>query len=182
MLAPRAFRPSRGPGSFLIVRARFAFPMNAGDPDPFLLFVAGEPDRGDEAPRSPPSRSILAGLVVPPILIAREDDARRAARASKGASWRLPGEQSRCVRLALELARDLGRSVRIVDVNTPEAPRELVERFVGSQAILPILVAPDGRRLEGTESFVPGTLRRFLRAPGGASLDRKNRPTEGGPR
>ena len=75
-----------------------------------------------------------------------------------------------CIELVAELAESAGRALRIVDVNHPaDDQRALVRRWVGTNTLLPLLVAPDGRTLEGSESFVPSRVRRFLRgglAPG----------------
>jgi hypothetical protein len=54
------------------------------------------------------------------------------------------------------------RSLLVVDVNAPGDHRDLVERWVGAEDVLPLLVRPDGRRLGGEENFVPGRVRRFI--------------------
>ena len=79
--------------------------------------------------------------------------------------WHFPVEQRTCIRLVDELAESLGRTVMVIDVNWPEFHTDLVERWVGPNTLLPLLVAPDGRRLEGLESFVPSIVRRFLSQP-----------------
>jgi len=53
--------------------------------------------------------------------------------------------------------------VSIVDVNQPAGFQALVARWVGPNDVLPILVRPDGARLEGIEEFGPRRVRRFIR-------------------
>ena len=79
--------------------------------------------------------------------------------------WEFPEEVGQCVRLAVELAGRLGRDVRVVDLNGPAVDVEQVRRWVSPETLLPLLVSPDGRRLEGIGSFVPSTLRAFLAGP-----------------
>jgi hypothetical protein len=74
-----------------------------------------------------------------------------------------PGEQGRSVRLALEIAEGSEVPVKVVDVNLPGDDAPLVTRFVTTATLLPLLVAPDGRTLEGESDFVPSRLRSFLR-------------------
>ena len=52
-----------------------------------------------------------------------------------------------------------------MDVNRPGEHLDLVHRVVGPNDVLPILLRPDGARLEGTENFVPDVLSRFLSRP-----------------
>ena len=74
----------------------------------------------------------------------------------------LYGEQARCGRLVLDLARRLHLTVSVYDANHPESDRQLVARYVADDDDMPILVRSDGTRLVGEESFVPRTLQRFL--------------------
>ena len=71
-----------------------------------------------------------------------------------------------CVNLVREIAEQRGRSVTVVDVDRP-APdqRPLIERWVRTSDVLPLLVRPDGARLEGLENFEPGTVRKFIDRP-----------------
>jgi len=134
-----------------------------------LLFVAGEPGRGPEAMKDVTSRwKLLAGTVVVGWWNRTRAGASSAsdetgADSPEGLAWHLPVEQIHCVNLVAEIARDLGRSVTLVDVNRPMGAEELLRRWVAADAVFPLLVRPDGRRLEGLDHFVPGELRRFVR-------------------
>lgn len=124
----------------------------------FLLFAAGEPDRGDDG------RALASEIQQPTILqsIPRISGHSFPGPAPDEVPWHFPVEQRACIRLVNELAESLGRAVTVIDVNWPESDRDLVERWTGPNTLLPLLVAPDGRRLEGLESFVPSRVRRFL--------------------
>lgn len=74
----------------------------------------------------------------------------------------VPAEQSRCAQMTLDIARRMGRPVRVVDVTVELAPRDVVETPEGEPAFFPILVRPDGARLSGESDFTPGGVRRFL--------------------
>ncbi len=118
----------------------------------FLLFAGGEPDRGDDG------RDIASSLV----------GRFRAGRKYLGnssvreARWQFPVQQRMCVELVLEMAQRLGRSVKVIDVDWAGDDRGYVTQWRATEALLPLLISPDGRRLEGIESFVPAEVRRFL--------------------
>ena len=126
---------------------------------PFLMFAAGEEDRGDDG-REIASRYHRRFLL--PTFPSRWD--ARTDRPEEP-RWHFPVEQAMCVRLVAELAESLGKPLKIVDVNRPEDDRDLVSQWLDANASLPVLVAPDGRRLERLESFVPARVRRFLAGP-----------------
>jgi hypothetical protein len=134
-----------------------------------LLFVAGAPGPGPETMKDVTSRwKLLAGTVV----VGWWSRARAGAPSgsdgtdadsSEALSWHLPAEQIHCVNLVAEIARDLGRSVTLVDVNRPMGAEDLIRRWAAADPVFPLLVRPDGRRLEGLDHFVPRELRRFVR-------------------
>jgi hypothetical protein len=74
----------------------------------------------------------------------------------------LPPSVEQCVALVLDLARRSGWSVRIVDVTGGPAALEDGTLPPGDGAVFPVLVRPDGARLQGEDQFVPSTVRRFL--------------------
>ncbi|HXY46592.1 MAG TPA: hypothetical protein VEK13_01680 [Thermoplasmata archaeon] len=130
-------------------------------PTSFLLFAAGEPDRGDDG------RAIASQLTVPTILHSpRVSSGSSTGPPSEELLWHFPVEQRACVRLVTDIAKSMGQVVTVIDVNWPEGDRDLVERWMGPNSLLPMLIAPDGRRLEGIESFVPSRVRRFLAKAG----------------
>jgi hypothetical protein len=126
----------------------------------FLLFAASQPDRGEGlvAPVSALDRFLLGKALsnypVDPV----------APRGTDGAEPRyFPGEQGRSVRIALEIAETEGRRVRLIDVSAPGDRAALVDRFVGAGSLLPLLIAPSGRRLEGPTDFIPSRLTTIFR-------------------
>ena len=135
--------------------------MTTGRPGPFLVFAASEPVRGDEGYALAASfHRLRVFLQLPPqrpLEVVREPSGERR--------WAFPADVGRCVRVAVEVALSLGRTVHVVDVSRPADDRGLVERWVGPDTILPLLVASEGRRLQGIDAFVPSRLRAFFAAP-----------------
>lgn len=76
-----------------------------------------------------------------------------------------PPEQVMCAQRLLDVAKRMGRTVRIVDVEAPGEDAALVRQYVAPGDVLPMAVRSDGERLEGEESFDTATLRRFLSVP-----------------
>lgn len=76
--------------------------------------------------------------------------------------WHLPPAQMACVQIVLDAAKRQGRGVVVVDVDRPGEHKDLVDRYVGSNDVLPLLVREDGARLEGEERFAPAEVRRFI--------------------
>jgi hypothetical protein len=152
--------------------------MTSTDEGEILLFVAGEPDSGIGSLQEgktnvfdrvidaalpfgghiPVSRSSNPPGDVPPL-------GEAAASTTGDRPWHLPPEQLRCVDLVLSVARRERKEVTVVDVNRASAQQALVDRWVGPKDVLPLLVRPDGARLEGVEEFVPQRVRRFLLQP-----------------
>jgi hypothetical protein len=142
-----------------------------------LLFVAGEPDTA--------ITHLLPGLSIPlrlftalvPLNVIAWTTGNRAALTGDptdnpltGAPWHLPAGQIRCVNLVLEVALTERRHVTLLDVNRASTPAEVVERWVTSDEVFPILVRSDGARLEGEENFREGAVRRLLRGPARATI------------
>jgi hypothetical protein len=78
------------------------------------------------------------------------------------ADWQIPAPLVACVQAVLDVVRRHHRSIRVVDVNRPGEYAEQVHEYVVTPHTFPVLVAPDGRRLEGIESFGESTLERFM--------------------
>ena len=127
----------------------------------FLLFAASEPLRGNEGYAVASTFHRLRG----PFQLPPEHPVPGLRTQEGQRRWAFPEEVGQCVRLAVELAGRLGRDVRVVDLNGPAVDVEQVRRWVSPETLLPLLVSPDGRRLEGIGSFVPSTLRAFLAGP-----------------
>lgn len=124
---------------------------------PFLLFAEKEPLRGDEAYVVASQFHRLRGFFqLPPKHPARIQEPDGSRR------WDYPPDISECLRVTVSVATSLDKPVRLVDVSHPGADWELVDRLVSAETLLPLLVAPDGRRLEGLDSFVPSRVKEFL--------------------
>jgi hypothetical protein len=143
-----------------------------------LLFVAGEPDSGVGSLQKgktnvfdrlidtalpfgghiPVSRSSTPPGDVPPL-------GEGESSTTDDRPWHLPPQQLQCVDMVLSAARHERRQVTVVDVNRAGGQKGLVDRWVGANDVLPLLVRPDGARLEGIEEFVPQRVRRFLGQP-----------------
>jgi len=129
-------------------------------PGTVVLFVAGDPDLGEGLPtRFVPG---FWRFFIPQRLFRDAPPVPRPTAADLPLP--LPPVQLMCAQRLLDAAKKAGRTVRFVDVNSPGANRDLVERYVGAGDILPVLVRADGARLEGEEAFRPGPLKRFLSA------------------
>jgi hypothetical protein len=135
------------------------------EPD-LLMFVAGEPD--NLANHLYPTFGVgarLASAFVPLLLVTSAMDRERTIASTIKDAWHLPADQVHCVNWVLEAALEDHRYVTIVDVNKGDAPVEFVRQWVGPDEIYPILIRPDGRRLEGFENFDPRALKGFLHRP-----------------
>jgi hypothetical protein len=92
----------------------------------------------------------------------RESDGSEASPPSDTRPWFLPRSQETCAEMVIEIAMRERRPLLLVDVNRPGEFRDLVVRWVQPTDVMPLLVRPDGARLEGEENFVPGKVRRFV--------------------
>ncbi|MGA7650046.1 MAG: hypothetical protein ACLP8V_07325 [Thermoplasmata archaeon] len=150
--------------------------MSSAGEDDFLLFVAGEPDSGVDSLQK--TKSTVVGRFVDAALpfggrmpISRTSNPPGAIAPGLGEAppsesvdrpWHLPRQQLRCVDMVLRIAGRERRRVTVVDTNRATAPQGLVDRWVGPNDVLPLLVGPDGARLEGIEEFVPQKVRQFI--------------------
>lgn len=136
--------------------------MAASGSVPFLLFAAGEPNRGDDGRRIlrhfPRMRAFS---ILPP---EQTEERFSKSLAAEPAPWGFPLDVRACVDLVLDLAERVGRAVVVIDVNRPAERRVDVERWTSPEGLLPALIAPTGARLEGLDAFTPAAVRRFLRA------------------
>lgn len=136
-----------------------------------ILFVAGEPDPGRPSVREATvgtSARLLGSIVSPRLATTASVPATASADdsptiPSKEGLWHLPPEQIHCINTVTEVAEREGRNVTVVDVDRSDGREALVARWVGPDNVLPLLVRPDGARIEGVENFVPSRLRKFIR-------------------
>lgn len=134
-----------------------------------LLFVAGEPDSGVGSTRDVQTSiagrlagSFLGGWVLGPSEAKSSASGDSQAPLPDGQPWHLPPQQVQATDMVLDVARSKGRTVTIVDVNRPAGNQSLVDRWVGPDGVLPLLVRSDGARLEGIEKFAPRKVRDFV--------------------
>ena len=134
--------------------AAFALAPPAPAASDFLLFLAGEPfkDIPDLEGRQ------LAVGVLPGLRVERIGG-HTSADLQPGQVYGAEGETGRMV---LSLAAKCGVTVRVIDVDRPGPEAELVGRWVSAEDPLPLLVRPDGARLEGDEAFQPARVAEFL--------------------
>jgi len=125
-----------------------------------LLFVGGDPSLAEGLRHFPRAIPLLAGFLIPPSLLLEGSSSRRPS--ARDATLLIPADQVMAVERLGDAVKGSPRTVRVVDVNRPGNDRYLVEGLVGPQDVLPILVRPDGARLEGAESFSPAALRKFV--------------------
>jgi len=76
--------------------------------------------------------------------------------------WHITPDIAVCVRKVTDLVRKHHQTLRIVDIERPGSYREQVLEFMLGSHSFPILVRPDGRRLEGIEEFKESTIESFL--------------------
>lgn len=122
----------------------------------FLLFLAGERFQ-DGVPGG--THPVLTAVFVRGVGTGTTIGGHEPADAQPGQIY---GRQAEMGRMVLDLATRCGATVKVVDVDRPGADLPLVERWVTPDADLPLLVRPDGARLEGAASFVPSKVAAFL--------------------
>ncbi len=135
-----------------------------------LMFVAGEPGQAFD-PMQDVMSSMIERITGSAIIgwLKRAGAGESQSSEVTGAGlpqeqpWHLPMQQIQCVNLVFDIARDLGRTMALIDVNRPTGYEDFVRRWVGADPVLPVLVRPDGSRLQGLEEFIPGKVRRFIR-------------------
>jgi hypothetical protein len=74
----------------------------------------------------------------------------------------IPEGEQEVIQRVLAAAHHQGRDLHIVDVGKESALRRLIEEHLHKIRKYPVLVRPDGRRLEGIESVREEELQRFL--------------------
>ncbi|MFZ0829757.1 MAG: hypothetical protein WCB18_09785 [Thermoplasmata archaeon] len=143
---------------------------DTGEAD-LLLFVAGEPDPGGGSGLNVETSVVrrLAGAIIGVRWLGPRVDSQSTGDAQPppldDRPWHLPSQQIQCVNLVSEIAHSLAKRVALVDVNRPAGRAPLIDYWVGSDSVLPLLVRLDGTRLEGIEQFTPKALRRFISQP-----------------
>jgi len=145
--------------------------MNALDPRDVLLYVKSEdiirmvlpPDAQDEVLRAYRAR----GYCTPPMASLRG----LPIAPGPGAGYfgnkpvrdkEIPEGEQEAIQRVLSMVHQKGRSLHIVDVGKESALRRVISEHLHHLRIFPLLVRPDGRRLEGTDSFSVENLERFL--------------------
>ena len=141
-----------------------------------VLFVAGEPEttpsvREAGAGVMPRMTGMVFGAGVRTPMDPNSPDRSRynpdqyqAPPLTDQRPWHLPPQQTICLDLVLEVAGQLQREVLVIDSNRPLDQKTLVDRWVGPNSVLPMLVRPDGWRLEGVENFTKAKVRQFLQS------------------
>jgi len=74
----------------------------------------------------------------------------------------LPEAETEAVRLVYRKVREAGRTLHLVDVGKESAFRRLIEEHLRHLRHFPVLMRPDGRRLEGPEECTETRLDAFL--------------------
>jgi hypothetical protein len=145
----------------------------ARSPD-LLLFVAGEPESQASVRKSGAGTvprlagMFLFGGFLPPS--ARDPKIEEQYRTDvyeqpplfDHRQWHLPPEQLFGLELVLKVAGERKKSVGVIDVDQPGDQQTLVDRWVGPNDVLPVLVRSDGTKLVGVEHFTHGELLRFV--------------------
>jgi len=138
----------------------------------FILFVAGEPDTVPEPLRDVGAAVFgrFAGVMMGEAVVGPPNEKThfetvREPPPEGQEPWHLSREQNQAVQLVQDIAARLHTTLVVVDVNRAGDRRDLVERWVGTDDLLPLLVRSDGSRLEGLEQFLPELVRSFLRGP-----------------
>jgi hypothetical protein len=74
----------------------------------------------------------------------------------------LPEDEARATRVVFETAHAKHRTVHVVDIGRESALREYIEEHLHHLKSFPVLMRPDGRRLEGCANCTPEKLEKFL--------------------
>jgi hypothetical protein len=74
----------------------------------------------------------------------------------------LPAEEIDATRVVFQAAHAKGRTVHVVDVGRESAFREYISEHLHHLKSFPVLMRPDGRRLEGSANCTPEKLEKFL--------------------
>jgi hypothetical protein len=141
-------------------------PLPSEVPEPFVLFVAGEPEMAPGIRESGIGviRRIdsMVGLTPPAPKSPENNWDPNTQGPTDQRPWHIPHSQMACVQITLDAAKSRRRQVVVVDVNRPGERQCLVDQWVGRDDLFPLLVRADGARIEGQENFLPTKVRRFL--------------------
>jgi hypothetical protein len=74
----------------------------------------------------------------------------------------LPEAEVDAIRRAWTAVREKGKTLHIVDVGKESPLRRVIEEHLHHLRHFPVLVRPDGRRLEGVQNFSDESLEKFL--------------------
>ena len=140
-----------------------------------LMFVAGEPKTTPSVRESGAgAMARVSGMVLGAgVLPAAEwkaggaerfnPDKYQAPPLTDTRPWHLPPQQMICLDIVLDVAKQQNKRVTVIDVDRALDRQALVDRWVGPNDVLPLLVRSDGARLGGAENFRAAKVRRFVR-------------------
>ena len=74
----------------------------------------------------------------------------------------IPEAEEEAICRAWDAVREKGKTLHVVDVGRESGPRRLIEEHLHHLRDFPVLVRPDGRRLEGSRNFNATNLEKFL--------------------
>jgi hypothetical protein len=74
----------------------------------------------------------------------------------------LPEQEVEATRLVFQVLHQRRRTVHVVDVGRQSSFHRFIEEHLHHLREFPVLVRPDGRRLEGCREFTPEKLEQFL--------------------
>lgn len=74
----------------------------------------------------------------------------------------IPEVEEDAIQLAVRAVHGQGRNLYIVDVGKESALRRVISEHLNHLHRFPVLVRPDGRRLEGADNFSRQNLEKFL--------------------
>jgi len=77
-------------------------------------------------------------------------------------SRELTDAENDAIHLVWRVLHEKGRTLHIVDVGKESALRRVIQEHLHHLRTFPVLVRPDGRRLEGLEEFTLENLEKFL--------------------
>jgi hypothetical protein len=135
-----------------------------------LLFVSGSVDPND----LPAHSRVALGMQVQGAFASRglwartpfDADAPPTDEGEESAGHRpLDPEEITCVNLVLDIAHRSHRDVSLINVEGAGEQQSLVDRWVGPNTLLPLLVRLDGATLSGSQEFEPERVRRFISGP-----------------
>jgi hypothetical protein len=74
----------------------------------------------------------------------------------------LPEDEVEATRTVFRVAHAKGRTVHVVDVGRESSIRRYISEHVHHMTRFPVLMRPDGRRLDGSDNCTPENLAKFL--------------------